>query len=144
MEPTNITLYLNDKLLDPYDSLKTIPIGIADIIGLFFLFDTKFCWMPDINFIQTYSDGSITKETIVSNVAMLEFKVQTQNRSCFAQISIRAEDPMSVLMEKYAAKTNCDLNSLTFKFDGDLLQPDDTPTSLDLEGGECIDVYIKQ
>jgi len=121
VEPTNITLYLNDKLLDPYDSLKTIPIGIADII-----------------------DGSITKETIVSNVAMLEFKVQTQNRSCFAQISIRAEDPMSVLMEKYAAKTNCDLNSLTFKFDGDLLQPDDTPTSLDLEGGECIDVYIKQ
>jgi len=121
VEPTNIALYLNDKLLDPYDSLKTIPIGIADII-----------------------DGSITKEVAVSNAVMLEFKVQTQNRSCVAHISIRSEDPMSVLMEKYAAKTKNDLNRLTFRFDGDLLQPDDTPTSLDLEGGECIDVYIKQ
>jgi len=121
VEPTNIRLYLNDKPLDPYDSLKTVSIGIADII-----------------------DAAITQEAAISSATRLQFKVQTQNRTSVAQISIRTEDSMSVLMEKYAAKTHHALTNLTFKFDGDLLQPGDTPTSLDLEGGECIDVYIKE
>ena len=48
---------------------------------------------------------------------------------------------MQVLMNNYAEKENVNLSSLTFKFDGELLSGTETPISLELEGGECIDVY---
>ena len=45
------------------------------------------------------------------------------------------------LMEAYARKKNLILTNLKFKLDGEILDPNDTPQMLDLEGGECIDVY---
>ncbi len=32
-----IILYFNDQLLNDYDSLKTVPLGISDIIGMLLL-----------------------------------------------------------------------------------------------------------
>lgn len=75
---------------------------------------------------------------------MLEFKIQSQNRNSQVIVSIRAEDPMKVLMQKYAEATGNELSKLTFKFDGENLEEDDTPSSLELEGGECIDVFINE
>lgn len=74
---------------------------------------------------------------------MLEFKVQTQNRNSQVVVSLRPEDPMKILMQKYAEATGVDLARLTFKFDGEKLGDGDTPSSLELEGGECIDVYVR-
>lgn len=85
------------------------------------------------------NDGVVT-----TSENMLEFKVQSRNRNSHVVVSIRPEDPMKVLMEKYADATNNDLTKLTFKFDGDSLKEEDTPLTLDLEGGECIDVYVKE
>jgi len=44
-------------------------------------------------------------------------------------------------MNEYAEKKGVEVSSLRFMFDGETLDPQDTPISLDLEGGECIDVY---
>ena len=90
------------------------------------------------------SDASVIKVgAVASSANMLQFKVQSQNRSSVVSIFIRAEDAMIVLMEKYSSQTSYPLTNLTFMFDGEILREDDTPTSLDLEGGECIDVHIK-
>ena len=48
---------------------------------------------------------------------------------------------MQVLMNMYAEREKVDLSSLTFKFDGELLNGTETPRNLELEGGECIDVH---
>ena len=48
---------------------------------------------------------------------------------------------MQVLMTSYAKKKNTTLSSLVFKFDGDVLSGMESPRTLELEGGECIDVY---
>ncbi len=94
------------------------------------------------------SDATVSNEgtgaAAVTSENMLEFKVQTRNRNSQVIVSIRAEDPMSILMQKYADVTGNELSKLTFTFDGDNLEEDDTPISLDLEGGECIDVFIKE
>ena len=94
------------------------------------------------------TDATVCNEGSTAAIAtsenMLEFKVQTRNRNSQVIVQIRSEDPMSVLMQKYADATSNDLSKLTFRFDGDNLEEDDTPTSLDLEGGECIDVFIKE
>ena len=72
---------------------------------------------------------------------MLQFKVQTADRASSVMIAIRKEDPMKVLMEKYAEQAKKAASTLRFLFDGERLQKDDTPVELDLEGGECIDVH---
>ena len=77
-----------------------------------------------------------------SNENMLELKVQSQNRNAQVVVSMRPEDPMAVLMLKYAEATGIDSSKLKFKFDGEMLEEDDTPSSLELEGRECIDVFI--
>ena len=48
-----------------------------------------------------------------------------------------------VLMDKYAEQTGQDAAKLSFHFDGEPLPPSQTPDSLELEGGECIDVHVK-
>ena len=48
---------------------------------------------------------------------------------------------MKVLMDSYAKMKKVKLSSLAFEFDGDLLNAMETPQTLELEGGECIDVY---
>ncbi|KAI9561806.1 hypothetical protein GHT06_012767 [Daphnia sinensis] len=118
-----INLYFNEQLLDVYDSLKTRPLRITDII------DALVC---------------SKNATVAPNDNMLEFKVQSQNRNSQVVVSIRAEDPMKILMQKYAEATGCNLAKLTFKFDGELLTDSDTPSNLELEGGECIDVYVRE
>ncbi|XP_057376331.1 NFATC2-interacting protein-like [Daphnia carinata] len=118
-----INLYFNEQLLDVYDSLKTRPLRITDII------DALVC-----------NDNAMS----TPNDSMLEFKVQSQNRNSQVVVSIRAEDPMKILMQKYAEATGCNLGKLTFKFDGELLADSDTPSNLELEGGECIDVYVRE
>ncbi len=81
---------------------------------------------------------------IASTADQIELKVRSQARGSQVVISIRPEEPMSVLMQKYADAASLDISKLVFRFDGDNLEDDDTPASLDLEGGECIDVYIKE
>jgi hypothetical protein len=48
---------------------------------------------------------------------------------------------MKVLMDSYARIKKVKLNSLVFEFDGDFLTGMETPRTLELDGGECIDVY---
>ena len=45
-------------------------------------------------------------------------------------------------MLRYAAKFNVDYGQLQFSFDGDNIEPSDTPEELDLEDGFCIDVRL--
>ena len=81
---------------------------------------------------------------IASTDDQIELKVRSQARNSQVVVSIRPEEPMSILMQKYADAASLDITKLVFRFDGDNLEDDDTPASLDLEGGECIDVYIKE
>ena len=48
---------------------------------------------------------------------------------------------MAVLMESFAKQKNVDIDSLQFRLDGENLDVNDSPKTLDLEGDECIDVY---
>ena len=106
----------------------------------------KFSSLSNLNIkFLNLTDATVTNEVIVpvSNENIIELKVQSRNKGSQVMISLRPADPMTVLFEKYAEATSTSLNKMTFKFDGEIIEEDDTPTSLDLEGGECIDVHIK-
>ena len=56
-------------------------------------------------------------------------------------ISLNKFDTMATAMRQYADKKQIDVKTLKFTFDGEILSSSETPMSLDLEGGECIDVF---
>lgn len=49
---------------------------------------------------------------------------------------------LSVAMMKFSEEVELPLNRLKFFFDGDLVDAESTPNSLELEGGECLDVHV--
>lgn len=71
------------------------------------------------------------------------FKVQNADRKGALNIYISRYDKMIVLMHKYADEKKVSLEKLKFYFDGEVLDPKETPVNLDLDGDECIDVYEK-
>ena len=44
-------------------------------------------------------------------------------------------------MNSYADKEDLNLSSLVFMLDGEILDGAESPRTLELEGGECIDVH---
>jgi len=70
----------------------------------------------------------------------IEIKLQSKDRRATVMVKIKPMDNMKFVMEEYAKKSGISLDTLKFTFDGEELDPEETAESLDLEGGECIDV----
>lgn len=51
---------------------------------------------------------------------------------------------MSKVMKTYAGRKGVDVSTLRFLVDGDRVQPDDTPESLDLDDQDQIDCMLEQ
>ena len=48
-------------------------------------------------------------------------------------------------MEEYCRRASTTMSSLQFWFDGEIVSLKDTPNSLDMEDGECLDVnYVSE
>lgn len=43
-------------------------------------------------------------------------------------------------MRKFAEDKDLELSQLIFRFDGEKIDPNDTPIDLDMDDGDCIDV----
>ncbi|XP_066990955.2 DNA repair protein Rad60 [Anabrus simplex] len=115
---------VNVKPTDTPDSLK---LGVADII-----------------------EGGITSQkTELPTVPVpespaeensLEFKLLFKDRKKPLLLRIKNDQNMKLLMIKCAEELELPLDSLKFAFDGEPLDPSATPSDLDMEGGECIEV----
>lgn len=121
-----ILLSLNDKIINPEVYPKELGLKVADIIE---------------GGIQSkeYSKGAESSEN--SDPGSIRLKVQNADKKGHVHIYINRYDKMQVLMEKYAKEKKVDVRTLNFHFDGEKLDPRDTPDNLDLDGDECIDVY---
>lgn len=69
-------------------------------------------------------------------------RLQNSDKKGTVSVSLGLKEPMKVLMHKYAEEKQLKVDKLQFWFDGDVLNPLSTPYSMDMEGGECIDVHI--
>ena len=57
------------------------------------------------------------------------------------KLVIGLAEKFSVVMKEYAERRGVTLQGLKFVFDGEIVNPNETPDDLDLEGEECIDVF---
>ncbi|KAL7642145.1 UNVERIFIED_CONTAM: hypothetical protein RMT77_006705 [Armadillidium vulgare] len=121
-----VLLSFKDKILSPETRPSDLKLSISDTLDGAIIRTS----------LKSGNDSECTKAE-----GSLSFKIQTSNRKVVHTVSINKYDKMSILMEKYSKLRNIPLDKLRFKFDGEALQSSDTPSSLDLEGDECIDVF---
>jgi len=57
---------------------------------------------------------------------------------------IRKNTPMRKLMDAYCARQSIALNSVRFLYDGQRINPEQTPKDLDMEDNDLIDVVLQQ
>ena len=57
---------------------------------------------------------------------------------------IKRSTKLSKLQGAYANKVGKDVNSIRFLYDGARINDDDTPSSLDMEDNDTIDVMVEQ
>uniref|UniRef100_A0A7S0ZD19 Ubiquitin-like domain-containing protein n=1 Tax=Timspurckia oligopyrenoides TaxID=708627 RepID=A0A7S0ZD19_9RHOD len=60
------------------------------------------------------------------------------------QFKIKRSTPLSKLMQAYSQRLGAQQDTFRFMFDGKRVQTGDTPDSLDMDDGDCIDAMIYQ
>ncbi|KAH9841141.1 ubiquitin-like protein [Rhodofomes roseus] len=75
--------------------------------------------------------------------APINIKVTTQTgEEVF--FKIKRNTKLSKLQGAYASKVGKDVGSIRFLYDGNRINDDDTPSSLDMEDNDTIDVMVEQ
>lgn len=73
----------------------------------------------------------------------INFKIKQQNVKHPMFISMKKTDLMQVLYLKISEKLCVDVDSVILRFDGDKVEAFDTMETLDLDGDECFELYVR-
>lgn len=128
LDVAQVLLCHSDKVISPDKCPKDLNLKIGDIIE---------------GGIQ--SKASVNGKGVVTTHSSdsIPLKIQNSEKKGTVTIYINRQDKMIELMHRYAEEKHVKLENLRFSFDGEKLDPGDTPETLDLEGNECIDVFTK-
>lgn len=92
--------------------------------------------------IEFFKDLIEKKQQIPSDE--IHFKIKQQSMKHPIVLGMKKTDIMQVIYVKLAEKLGLDLNSIILEFDGDKIKKLDTIETLELEGDECFDLFIKK
>ncbi|XP_019871162.1 small ubiquitin-related modifier 2 [Aethina tumida] len=73
----------------------------------------------------------------------INLKVLGQDNAV-VQFKIKRHTPLRKLMTAYCERADISMQVVRFRFDGNPINETDTPTSLDMEDGDTIEVYQQQ
>lgn len=115
------------KLIHKYDSIETLDFKVTN----FFIVSMLTSESKQQKSIKQPNDENFVEVKCL-------FKDEKRPLLC----SIHRNQPFSFVAEQCATKIACDFEKIKLFFDGDQLSFKETPSSLQFEGGECIDVHI--
>ncbi|XP_067948791.1 NFATC2-interacting protein-like [Watersipora subatra] len=118
-----VSMFYNDSLVTETDTVLSLGLTVADTVEIYILAGDQ-----EI----TCNNGADSGITIKVQGKGGQRDVET--------VSIGPDESMDVLMKKFAKIKGLDGTSLTFQFDGDFISSSDTPTTLGIEDGDCVDV----
>ncbi|XP_077288830.1 DNA repair protein Rad60 isoform X2 [Arctopsyche grandis] len=134
----NLLLTLGDRVLRPVDTPASIEYNICHFIegGI----------VPhSVTHIAEQSAKKYDAPSDALAAAMhkkLVIKLRSKEMKNAFEVMIGKNQKLSVAMVKFSEEIEVPLSRLKFYFDGDLVDSESTPVSLDLEGGECLDVHV--
>ncbi|KAI8130933.1 Uncharacterized protein FF38_03608 [Lucilia cuprina] len=127
----NIVFNLNDRIIMTDDTPDSINYKIFHFIDGRVLKN------------RFNSPGAVTAATKKRDANKITLKIQSDKWKRPLQIDLMKTDKFRILYIKCAEELKVALDHLKLSFDGELLELNDTPADLDLEGGEAIDLRIK-
>ncbi|KAK3587645.1 hypothetical protein CHS0354_032853 [Potamilus streckersoni] len=128
---SHIMLVHKDKTLDESDTPNSVKLHTADII--------------ECHIISRFEEGDspeLNNSLGIENPDLIELCVQSCNRRNKVFIKVDKRKTMDKLMKLYADRVNVDSSKLKFFFDGEEMDITQTPESMDIENGDCIDVIV--
>ncbi|KAI3502582.1 hypothetical protein L1887_30737 [Cichorium endivia] len=69
--------------------------------------------------------------------------ISIQDKDGLKQFRVYRDDKFERLFKMYADKANLKVESLVFCFDGDKIDPKNTPSNLDMEDDDMVEVHLK-
>ncbi|XP_059179190.1 NFATC2-interacting protein-like [Physella acuta] len=116
-DANNLVLYLHEKGLQLSETPRSVNLSVADILECHCI------------------NSQLEDETDSINLVL-----QCKNTKSRTVILASQRRPLKEVIEKYAAMMNVKSSALSFCFDGDVIDPMDTPSKLDMEDDDVIDV----
>lgn len=99
----------------------------------------------DIEFYRSpYDTPDVPEVKEESQVEIVQFHVKQKDVKKPITIELKKTDKMLVMYIKLKELLGFDIDSFTLEFDGDKVKFMDTIKSLDLEGGECFELFQKK
>lgn len=83
------------------------------------------------------------KQEVKSDVEHINLKVAGQDGSII-QFKIKKHTPLRKLMQAYCDRQGLTLATIRFRFDGQAVNETDTPSKLEMEDDDTIDVFQQQ
>ncbi|KAM7362062.1 DNA repair protein Rad60 [Cochliomyia hominivorax] len=127
----NIVFNLNDRIIMADDTPDSINYKIFQFIDGRVL-SNRFT-----------SPGAVAANAKKRDANKITLKIQSDKWKRPLQIDLMKTDKFRILYIKCAEELKLSLDHLKLSFDGELLELNDTPQDLDMEGGEAIDLRIK-
>ncbi|EDW25080.1 GL23037 [Drosophila persimilis] len=129
---------VDDVVIDKYDSLVE-PTDTPHSIGLMKFHTLKGRAVKSNNIHKQYTVPSV----LLKKANKFQLKVQGAMFKRPLVIAMKKKDTFKVLYRKCADELDCDVHLVKLFFDGELLDPEDTPKDQDMEGNEIIDLKLK-
>ncbi|XP_018008259.1 uncharacterized protein CG4449 [Hyalella azteca] len=129
-----VVLSLNDSIIHADQTPADVGLSIIDFVE---------CGIIRSKSKETAGKNAVsaTIEGLDENIDSIRLKMQCNARRGVLYVTINKFSKMSEAMKAYAEEKGKGIADFRFMFDGEKLDPDETPLTLDLDGGECIDVY---
>ncbi|KAH8243353.1 hypothetical protein KR032_006641 [Drosophila birchii] len=89
------------------------------------------------------SKGDNHQEDLTKKPRKFQLKVQAAKWKQPLVVALKKKDPFKILYIKCAEELNVEARLIKLFFDGDLLDPEDTPKNQEMEGNEMIDLEMK-
>ncbi|XP_073815530.1 DNA repair protein Rad60 [Musca autumnalis] len=130
----NIILNLDDRIITADDTPDSIDYKIFQFINGRVL---------TMNFNSPLAVGKpgVTKKQRSAN--QISVKIQSDKWKRPLQIDIKKTDLFRILYIKCAEELSIGMDKISLSFDGEPLELNDTPADIDLEGGEVIDLRLR-
>ncbi|XP_070514669.1 DNA repair protein Rad60 isoform X3 [Cardiocondyla obscurior] len=121
-----VLIMKKDKVVNHTDTPASLKLSIIDILDGGIV-------NPGMNTLSTNE----TKDEETCSI-----KVQTANKKQTFTIRLKEDEQFKTLFVTCSKELGVNESSLKLCFDGEQIDPTDTPKSLDLEGEACVDLYI--
>uniref|UniRef100_A0A2R5LJL1 Ubiquitin-like domain-containing protein n=1 Tax=Ornithodoros turicata TaxID=34597 RepID=A0A2R5LJL1_9ACAR len=126
VKPSRILLTLGEGTVQTQDTPASLGMTARDILGCI---------------VKKFSSPTTSTPAIRKDLISLKF--QCNNKRVHHTIDIGKGEQLEEALKIFAEKTSLDLSKMVVKFDGEKVDPGESPDDLGIEDGDCIDIVIR-